>query len=164
MTVKCPSDPPAEKACFRCKAVKPLTEYYAHPQMGDGHLGKCKECTKVDVKARYALTIEERHAYEARRNATPERKKQLLESNKRRKLAHPEKARARNAVVNAVRDGRLARLPCEVCGDLRVEGHHEDYSKPLDVRWLCFTHHREVHGQRHTARGAGKPRTAKKDA
>lgn len=47
-------------------------------------------------------------------------------------------------VNNAIRDGKIARQPCEVCGR-KAQAHHEDYSKPLDVRWLCFQHHRE-HG------------------
>lgn len=38
------------KTCFRCKTIKPLTEYYKHPKTADGHLGKCKECTKTDNK------------------------------------------------------------------------------------------------------------------
>jgi len=50
------------------------------------------------------------------------------------------------AVGNAIRDGRLNRGPCEVCGSREsVEGHHEDYSKPLDVRWLCREHHKALH-------------------
>lgn len=59
---------------------------------------------------------------------------------------NPEKVKARKAVDRAVRRGKLERLPCEVCGD-EAQAHHDDYSKPLDVRWLCFRHHREEHGQ-----------------
>jgi hypothetical protein len=51
------------------------------------------------------------------------------------------------APSNAIRDGRLIRQPCEVCGALNVEAHHDDYSKPLTVRWLCRRHHLEHHGK-----------------
>jgi len=40
------------KQCFKCLQTKPLTEFYKHPQMGDGHLNKCKDCTKTDTKQR----------------------------------------------------------------------------------------------------------------
>lgn len=48
--------------------------------------------------------------------------------------------------------GRLVRKPCEACGSEKSQAHHDDYSKPLDVRWFCFKHHREIgHGQTVTA-------------
>lgn len=47
----------------------------------------------------------------------------------------------------AVRVGRLVKQPCEVCGNEDVEIHHVDYFEPLNVRWLCFVHHRNLmHG------------------
>jgi hypothetical protein len=48
--------------------------------------------------------------------------------------------------MRAIREGALTRKTCEVCGDPKSEGHHEDYSKPLDVVWLCRWHHTLAHG------------------
>lgn len=51
------------------------------------------------------------------------------------------KARARSVITNAIDVGTLIPKPCEVCGIDEVEAHHEDYSKPLSVKWLCKRHH-----------------------
>lgn len=58
---------------------------------------------------------------------------------------YPERVAARRAVREAVRSGRLVRQPCEVCGSKKVQAHHEDYSRRLDVKWLCTEHHRAAH-------------------
>jgi hypothetical protein len=63
----------------------------------------------------------------------------------RHRRANPGKVAARTALQHAVRDGRIVRGPCEVCGNANTHGHHDDYSKPLDVRWLCRKHHDEWH-------------------
>lgn len=77
---------------------------------------------------------------------TPEGKAVRRRAEKRYKDKYPEKARAHRAVSNAIRDGKLVREDCEICGS-EAEAHHEDYSQPLDVRWMCFRHHREIaHG------------------
>lgn len=73
--------------------------------------------------------------------ANPERvaahKKAWIERN-------PEKRAAHIALNNAVRAGRVVKGPCEVCDSTgRVHGHHDDYTKPLEVRWLCPAHHSE---------------------
>lgn len=65
----------------------------------------------------------------------------------RERLRHPLRHKARNRVALAVFRGKLKRLPCRICGTTEnVQAHHEDYSKPLDVDWLCFKHHMEHHG------------------
>ena len=56
-----------------------------------------------------------------------------------------EKHNARQRVFNALRDGRLNKESCEVCGEENSQAHHEDYSKPLEVKWLCRKHHMAVH-------------------
>jgi hypothetical protein len=58
---------------------------------------------------------------------------------------YPEKYKARYLVGNAIKLGKLKRLPCEICGNLKVEGHHPDYAKPLEVKWLCKLHHDLTH-------------------
>ena len=57
--------------------------------------------------------------------------------------------KARNDVANALQSGRLTKGPCETCGAThKVHGHHDDYLKPLVVRWLCPKHHAEHHIKR----------------
>jgi hypothetical protein len=55
------------------------------------------------------------------------------------------KIKAHSLLHTEVRAGRIVKQPCEVCGKRRVEAHHDDYTKPLDVRWLCKKHHMELH-------------------
>ena len=53
----------------------------------------------------------------------------------------------RSTLNHAIRDGLLTKRDCEICGR-KSQAHHDDYTKPLDVRWLCFYHHRkEAHRQ-----------------
>ncbi len=60
------------------------------------------------------------------------------------KVRDPEKERARRVIAHMVEDG-FERPPCEVCGAPKAEAHHEDYSRPRDVHWLCHAHHMELH-------------------
>jgi hypothetical protein len=57
---------------------------------------------------------------------------------------YPEKYAARQAVRVALRSGKLTKKPCR-CGSLNVQAHHSDYSKPLQVEWLCRPCHRKEH-------------------
>ena len=150
----------AQKTCFKCKAVKPITDFYVHPAMGDRRLGKCKECTKKDVSANYRANIQAYKEYERSRAQLPHRvaarneyaqTHEGREACRRARLAYvvrnPLKQAAHVLCGNAIRDGRLTRQPCEVCGNGKSHAHHDDYGKPLEVRWLCATHHSEWHKQ-----------------
>jgi hypothetical protein len=61
---------------------------------------------------------------------------------------NPEKVKAQQKLNRAVKEGKIKRSPCEICGVQRgIHGHHPDYSKPLKVIWLCPIHHKEKHKQ-----------------
>ena len=129
---------------------------------GDSYAGssRCKKCDCARVNANRAAKIDQYREYDRRRNQLPHRRAGRVAYNqtnaglavhdkatRRQRAISPEKYKARTAVGNAVRDGRLAKMPCEVCGISKVQAHHDDYSKPLDVRWLCQRHHREAEGR-----------------
>lgn len=135
------------KTCFKCGETKPLWSFYVHPAMADGHLNKCKVCCKNEEKIRRRTPKfrERMRAYDKARFQMPERKAQALEAQRQRQKNHPEKNRAHCALRRAVENHPLLfpRQACEICG-APAQAHHEDYSKPLAVRWLCFKHHREI--------------------
>lgn len=132
------------KTCFKCLQSLPLEAFYKHSAMGDGHLGKCKECTKKDAKAHRLAKIDQIRAYDRLRSSQPHRKALAKVVHARWKREHPERRAANVAVGNAIRDGHLKKQLCWVCGG-KGEAHHPDYSRPLDVVWLCRIHHAEAH-------------------
>lgn len=136
------------KTCFKCRRELPLDEYYRHSQMGDGHLNKCKQCTRSDVRRHRADNLERVRLYDRLRNKTDDRKiKHRLKNKAKRKKMGPDYDRAHNAVSRAVRKGSLIRpTVCQRCpatGD--IEAHHDDYSRVLDVMWLCPVCHAARH-------------------
>lgn len=66
-------------------------------------------------------------------------------SSAKQRIKHREKYKARSIVNHAIRDGRIERMPCEICGEPKTQAHHDDYDKPLDVRWLCVKCHNDWH-------------------
>ena len=142
------------KVCFKCLSEKPISDFYRHPRMGDGHLNKCKKCAKKDVADRikikekdfnWVLSERKRHRQKSRKYRE-EGKKYKKSDYKKWLLQNPEKKKAHMEVKNALRSGRMHRHPCCICGN-KAHAHHEDYSKPLEVIWLCPKHHGERHVQ-----------------
>jgi len=132
------------KTCFKCKKTKSYDEFYKHKQMGDGYLNKCKSCTKEDVyKHRHFSEAREKILAYDRERGNRQNKEYL----KLYREKYPKKYKAHGIVARAIRAKKLFRMPCEVCGNLITDGHHDDYDKPLNVRWLCAEHHREWHAK-----------------
>jgi len=135
----------SSKECFKCKAIKPMTEFYKHSVMPDGHLNKCKECTKKDVAEHRANNLEKVRAYDRERGKNPERIKLATEITKAWRAEDKRRQVAHSAVARAIRKGDLIRMSCVRCGAEKTEAHHEDYDKPLDVVWLCTPCHKKRH-------------------
>ena len=133
------------KKCFKCGKRKRLAAFYTHPKMADGYLNKCKECTKRDVRLYRANNKAKIAARDKLRGQRPKRKAMKHRYRATYLSKNPDKYKARNAVGNALRAGKIQRLPCYYCGAPQTEAHHEDYGKPLDVRWVCLRCHRQHH-------------------
>lgn len=150
------------KECFKCKKIKPFTQFYKHPAMADGIVGKCKECNKKDVHKNRADRLDYYQEYDRKRSDLPKRvrgrNKVAARWKKDPKLRAITNARSiiwrrKNKIKRAahllvqyeVKKGLLIKKPCEVCGKKKAVAHHDDYNKPLDVRWLCHKHHMQHH-------------------
>lgn len=152
----------SSKQCITCFKVLPLTSYYKHKQMADGHLNKCKECQKACSKAARNRDPDKYREYDNARANNPKRVEARKSYQKtpegraaqaRAKRVYLERYPMRRAahiiVGNAVRDGKLIKPEAyESCGSQhKIEGHHDDYTKPLSIRWLCQSCHNEWHRQ-----------------
>ena len=152
------------KKCFKCGEVKCLSEFYSHPRMGDGHLNKCKECNKKDVtknrrrRAEYYKQYDRdranlSHRVKARKEyaKTEQGKRAMNRGRLRYAKKNPHKKKVSQKLNNGIRDGKIQKpSSCFVCkkDNCRIEGHHEDYSKPFDVMWLCRKCHAQIHKDR----------------
>lgn len=122
----------------------------------------CRNHWKAKVRRNRKKNVEHYREYDSARNMRPDRiemrakyqktpqgKKNLSAAKSRWDKRNVLKKAAHIMVNNAVRDGRLIKIPCEICGSTkRIHGHHEDYSKPFDVKWLCPKHHTEAHKEK----------------
>jgi hypothetical protein len=109
--------------------------------MRDGHLNICKTCTKERVR-RYAdsAKVRERERIRSRFSHRLAARREYQRINRQMVAAH-------KAVQCALKSGKLMKpSACSKCDRMRkLDAHHDDYAKPLEVRWLCRPCHRQHH-------------------
>lgn len=134
-----------EKPCTGCSKIKPLTDFGA---VHGKATARCKRCLADYVNEYYRT-----HPRAAERKREYSRRWEKNNREKRIRIAreqwkkHAAKNKTRRRTTQLVISGKLIKTPCELCGELRVEAHHLDYSDAYKVRWLCPVHHREVEGR-----------------
>ena len=133
------------KRCYDCKKLLDIDEFRENPLNKDGHLGRCKSCTKKNGRERYVENRDHYNEYDRQRKKLPKRIKDNMRYHRKWRKNNPEKCKAQWRVHDAILAGKLIRQPCEICGE-KALGHHEDYNKPLEVKWLCIRHHTSIDG------------------
>ena len=122
--------------------------------MKDGYLNKCKKCTKVDSISHRSNNIDYYKAYDKIRSSLPHRVKARKDYSKTDAFKKSHKVSARKWVENnsdkraahvilnnRLKRGLVKKEKCLKCGNKNSQAHHEDYSKPLKVKWLCAKCH-----------------------
>lgn len=122
--------------CFKCGLESDAEGLFVKRRFGRPY---CRACRNKDQS-----TWRAKQPAPRRRNPAPERA-----AVKRYAQKHPERHAAWTAVLLALRKGKLIKpTNCQRCSQvMRLEGHHHDYSKPLEVEWLCRKCHRERDGR-----------------
>ena len=147
------------RGCTKCRRRLPLTEFTQNRALEDDLCLHCKTCSK-NTQYRYRTTEEYRQwriAYYDRPEVKERTRRQSAERYRRNREHRLQqhaarrrsiKGRAKEQLQIGVRAGQIQKPRfCEVCGrDVQLDGHHFDYSLPLEVLWLCRRCHARVHG------------------
>ena len=149
------------KTCTKCKRNLPETKYHKDKSRKDGMQYTCKRCQsnlkmawEKDHPARCRATWQKYNAAhrsevnERCRKYRASRQLEIAEYNRRRYPLYKKEIAAVSRANYAKSIGILVPQPCTACGSTRnIDGHHDDYNKPLEVRWLCRLCHGRLHAE-----------------
>ncbi|KKL75825.1 hypothetical protein LCGC14_2051050 [marine sediment metagenome] len=132
------------KQCTKCKGKKEPSEFYKDKRCKDGLKCWCKECLHKYRQSEPGKEVRQKYRQSGAGRESSRR------SNQKRRLLHPEKAKANDAVRSMVRAGKITQpFLCERCfKECKPEAHHPDYTKPMEIEWLCRPCHIETHKEK----------------
>jgi hypothetical protein len=134
------------KKCSSCGKEKSINEFGIRNASYDGFTACCLECLRERDKKRYKKDKPKRIALQKMYMQTKEGKISHAKSVIAWRIKNSNKRAAHIILGNAIQSGKIIKTPCEVCGSTeKIHGHHEDYTKPLEVKWLCPQHHKDAH-------------------
>ena len=151
------------KRCSRCKKVKSGEEFHKDRSRIDGLQHRCRSCTKELDHKRYILNGDKIRDYSINYNKNnrakrlewrtknskrikevynlyrqKEDKEKRLQRVRKYEKKYPDRSKAKTAINNAIKSGKIEKGICAICDSNKyIQGHHDDYSKPMQVDWLC---------------------------
>lgn len=137
--------------CYKCKIEKELSEFHKDNARPNQRRHTCKMCVKIHDSARYHRDPTANKAQTKAYRKTANGAASISKATKKYKKNNPNKYWAHWKTTYAIKSKKLFKQPCEECGEVRVHAHHDDYLKPLNVRWLCTGHHQQWHAKHGTA-------------
>jgi ribosomal protein S27AE len=130
------------KTCNKCNEEKDDDRFY---KRGSGYRKECKDCHKARHYSYMQTELgKEAHSKANRKYYKMAPTKRYL-INKEYRKRNPRKQRAHEVIAYQVRLGNIKKENCEKCSNEKVQAHHDDYSKPLNIRWLCSSCHCKHH-------------------
>ena len=131
------------KECKICKKVFPLILKNWKKNKEGYWSSYCRKCIKLNDRI-YSRKYRELNP--DWKKLDNKRNKELINRLiKKYNKKYPERIKAQSKIQNAILRGKLKRQPCVICKKLKVDAHHPDYTKPLEVIWLCHKHHKQLH-------------------
>lgn len=156
--------------CRKCIETKPLEAFTTSAKSKNGKINLCKECGRLaaknyykrnrgkkieyskkysktskgySVRLKYLNSAREIINKRVRENTTTEQRAAIR---RKQNELYPQKYKARSVLRTALCRGIIQKEPCCICGSTKaIEAHHTDYNKPIDVMWMCRSHHRAWH-------------------
>ena len=136
-----------KKECKKCHRVRNIDQFYTHKPMRDGHLSFCKECVCSRMARKWRENVEVNRAKERERGR--KRRKQPGYKEKRSEYSRAYFKKYPKRYIAKMRVKKLYKkrpYSCELCGTSgKIQGHHNDYRKPLIVVWVCPPCHSKIH-------------------